>query len=60
MLWTPKLSRIGGNAVIVRATEVWNKLQLNGTILPRGKKTRNMAIKKAIIEKYGMSHKNKN
>ena len=46
--------------MIVRATEVWNKLQLNGTILPRGKKTRNLAIKKAIIQKYGMSHKNKN
>ena len=26
---------------------------------PRVKKPRNMAIKKAIIEKFGMAHKNK-
>ena len=60
LAWQPRLSRIGGQAIIIRAVETWNSLQLNGTMLPNGKKTRAELFKKSIKEKYGMSHKNKN
>ena len=59
LAWTPKLSRIGGKALIIRAVEVWNSLKLNGLMLPKSKKSRNETLKKRIKEVYGMSHKNK-
>ena len=54
LAWQPRLSRIGGKAVLIRAVEIWNSLQMNGTMLHNGKKSRAQKFKRATLEKYGM------